>query len=57
MRLVMVIYSMIATAMGGTGVIAVTLAGYASFWPMILGAAAGAIVALLVAGTAVKKIE
>jgi hypothetical protein len=46
MRLMLVLYSMIATAMAGTGVIAVLSMGYGTLWPIVGAAAAGAILAL-----------
>lgn len=49
MRLLAVLYSMIATGMAGSGVIAVLTAGYVSLWPIVLAAGAGAILALPVA--------
>lgn len=57
MRLMMVLYSMIATAMAGTGVIAVLTAGYGTLWPILLAAAVGAILALPVAWAVARQIE
>lgn len=57
MRLMMVLYSMIATAMAGTGVIAVLTAGYGTLWPILVAAAAGAALALPVAWAVAKQIE
>jgi hypothetical protein len=57
MRLMMVLYSMIATAMAGTGVIAVLTAGYATLWPIVIAAAAGSVLALPVAWVVAKQID
>lgn len=57
MRLMMVLYSMIATAMAGTGVIAVLSAGYDTLWPIVIAAAAGAALALPVAWVVARQIE
>ncbi len=57
MRLMMVLYSMIATAVAGSGVIAVLSAGYDTLWPILIAAAAGAVLALPVAWAVAKQIE
>lgn len=57
MRLMMVHYSMIATAMAGSGVIAVLTAGYGTLWPILMAAAAGAALALPVTWVVAKQIE
>jgi hypothetical protein len=57
MRLMMVLYSMIATAMAGSGVIAVLSAGYDTLWPILMAAAAGAVLALPVSWAIAKQIE
>lgn len=57
MRLMMVLYSMIATAMAGTGVIAVLTAGYGTLWPIVIAAAVGAALALPVSWAITKQIE
>lgn len=57
MRLMMVLYSMIATAMAGTGVIAILTMGYGTLWPIVIAAAAGAALALPVAWVVAKQIE
>ena len=55
-RLASMLYSIIATAMAGSGVIAVLSAGYVS-WPAILGAAGvGAVLAVPVAYLIAKEI-
>ena len=57
MRLALVLYSMIATAMAGTGVIAVLSTGYGTLWPILIAAAVGAVLALPVSWTVAKQIE
>jgi hypothetical protein len=57
MRLMMVLYSMIATAMAGTAVIAVLSMGYGSLWPIVIAAATGAILALPVSWAVARQIE
>jgi hypothetical protein len=57
MRLMMVLYSMIATALAGSGVIAVLTAGYGTLWPILIAAAAGAALALPVSWVVAKQIE
>lgn len=57
MRLMMVLYSMIATAMAGTGVIAVLIAGYGTLWPIVIAAAVGAALALPVAWAVARQID
>jgi hypothetical protein len=57
MRLMMVLYSMIATAMAGTGVIAVLSMGYGTLWPIVAAAAVGAALALPVAWAIARQIS
>ena len=57
MRLTMVLYSMIATAMAGTGVIGVLTAGYGTLWPIVIAAACGAVLALPVSWAVARQIE
>lgn len=57
MRLMMVLYSMIATAMAGAGVIAVLSAGYGTLWPIVISAAVGAVMALPVAWAVARQID
>lgn len=57
MRLMMVLYSMIATAMAGSGVIAVLTLGYGTLWPIVAAAAIGAALALPVAWVVAKQIS
>jgi hypothetical protein len=57
MRLMMVLYSMIATAMAGTGVIVVLSMGYGTLWPIVIAAAAGAALAVPVSWAVARQIE
>lgn len=57
MRLMMVLYSMIATAMAGTGVIAVLSAGYGTLWPIVISATAGAALAVPVSWAIARQID
>ena len=57
MRLMMVLYSVIATAMAGTGVIAVLSMGYATLWPILIAAALGAALAVPVSWAVARQIE
>lgn len=57
MRLFMVLYSMIATAMAGTGVIAVLSTGYGTLWPIVIAVAAGGLLALPVAWAVARQID
>jgi hypothetical protein len=57
MRLTMILYSMIATAMAGSGVIAVLTMGYGTLWPIVVAAAAGALLAMPVAWAVARQIE
>jgi hypothetical protein len=57
MRLTMVLYSMIATTMAGTGVIAVLVAGYGTLWPIVIAAGTGAVLALPVSWAVARQID
>lgn len=57
MRLMMVLYSMIATAMAGTGVIVVLTMGQVTLYPIIGAAAAGAVLALPVSWLVARQIS
>jgi hypothetical protein len=57
MRLMMILYSMIATAMAGTGVIAVLTMGYGTLWPILGAAAVGALLALPVSWFVAREIS
>ena len=56
MRLMMILFSMIATAMAGTGVIAVLTMGYGTLWPIVGAAAVGAALALPVSWYVAREI-
>jgi len=45
-RLASILYSLIATTLAGTGVIAVLTAGFGTLWPILGAAAIGALLAL-----------
>ncbi|MDP3194353.1 CTP synthetase [Tabrizicola sp.] len=57
MRLMMVLYSMIATALAGSGVIAVLSAGYDTLWPIVIAAVAGAVLALPASWAVARQID
>lgn len=57
MRLMMVLYSMIATAMAGTGVIVVLTMGQVALWPIVGAAAVGAVLALPVSWFVARQIS
>lgn len=57
MRLTMVLYSMIATALAGSGVVAVLTAGYGTLWPIVIAAAVGAVLAVPVAWAVARQIS
>jgi hypothetical protein len=57
MRLMMVLYSMIATALAGSGVVAVLTMGYGTLWPIVIAAAAGAVLALPVSWAIARQID
>jgi hypothetical protein len=56
MRLMLVLYSMVATAMAGSGVIAVLSMGYGTLWPIVGAAAIGAALALPVSWVIARQI-
>lgn len=56
LRLASALYSIIATALAGSGVIAVLTMGFVDWMPILFAAAAGAIVALPVSWLIAKKI-
>jgi hypothetical protein len=49
LRLAGILYSLISTTLAGTAIIAVLVAGYGTLMPILVAAAAGAIVSLPVA--------
>ncbi len=57
MRLMMVLYSVIGTAMAGTGVIAILTMGYGTLVPILAAAAAGAVLALPVSWAVAREIS
>jgi hypothetical protein len=57
MRLTMILFSMIGTALAGTAIIAVLTMGYGTLWPIIGAAAAGAVLALPVSWYIAREIS
>lgn len=57
MRLMMILFSMIGTALAGSGVILVLTLGYATLWPIVGAAVAGAALALPVSWLVARQIE
>ncbi|WP_200833926.1 hypothetical protein [Tabrizicola flagellatus] len=57
MRLMMILFSMIGTALAGSGVILVLTLGYDTLWPIVGAAAAGAALALPVSWLIARQIE
>ncbi|MFY0645974.1 MAG: hypothetical protein ACSHW6_00345 [Sulfitobacter geojensis] len=55
-RLASMLYSIIASAMAGAGVIAVLSAGYVSLTPILAAAAAGAVLAVPVSYLVARKL-
>jgi len=49
LRLAFTLYSLIATTLAGTGVVAALASGQDTLWPILIAAAAGAIIAVPVA--------
>ena len=56
MRLMMILYSIIGTAMAGTGVIAVLTMGHVTLVPILAAAAAGALLAVPVSWAVARQI-
>ena len=56
-RLTMILFSMIGTALAGSGVIAALTAGYDTLNPILISAAAGALLALPVSWRVAKQIS
>lgn len=56
-RLTMILYSMIGTALAGSGVIAALTAGYGTLQPILIAAGAGAVLALPVSWWVAKQIS
>ncbi|KAF0115203.1 MAG: hypothetical protein FD150_1111 [Rhodobacteraceae bacterium] len=57
LRLMMILYSMIATAMAGTAVIAVLSMGYVNLWPILIAAALGAALAVPISWAVARQID
>jgi hypothetical protein len=56
MRLMMILYSMIGTAMAGSAIILVLTLGYDTLWPIVAAAAGGAALALPVSWLIAREI-
>ena len=56
LRLASILYSMIATTMAGTGVIVALVATDGTLWPILIGAATGAALAIPVTWLVAKEI-
>ena len=56
MSLTMILFSIIATTLAGSGVIAVLTMGYGTLWPIIGAAAIGAVLALPVSWLVAREI-
>lgn len=56
LRLAGLLYSIVATALAGTGVIAALTLGYVSWQPMLIAAVIGAVIAVPVSGMIAKAI-
>ncbi len=56
MRLMMILYSVIGTAMAGTGVIVVLTMGQVTLVPILVAAAAGAVLAVPVSWAVARQI-
>jgi hypothetical protein len=56
MRLMMVLYSMIGTALAGSAVVAVLTLGYVTLWPIVGAAAVGAVAALPISWMVARQI-
>lgn len=57
MRLMMVLYSMIGTALAGSAMIVVLTLGYDTLWPIVGAAAVGAVLALPISWFVARQIE
>lgn len=56
LRLASILYSLIATTLAGTGVIAVLTAGYDGLTPILIAAGAGAVLALPISYLVAKRL-
>jgi hypothetical protein len=57
MRLAMVLYAMIGTALAGSAMVLVLTLGYVTTWPIVGAAAVGAAVALPVSWLVARQID
>jgi hypothetical protein len=57
MRLMMILFSMIGTALAGSAVVLVLTLGHVSLWPIVAAAAAGVAVALPVSWLVARQID
>ena len=57
MRLMMILYSMIGTALAGSAVVLVLTLGHVTLWPIIAAAAAGAALALPITWLVARQID
>jgi hypothetical protein len=56
MRLMMILFSMIGTALAGSGIVLVLTLGYGTLWPIVGAALAGAALALPVSWYVAREI-
>lgn len=56
MRLMMILYSMIGTALAGSAVVLVLTLGHVTLWPIVGAAAVGAVLALPVSWLVARQI-
>jgi hypothetical protein len=57
MRLMMVLYSIIGTALAGSAVVLVLALGQVTLWPIVAAAAVGAVLALPVSWLVARQID
>ena len=51
-----ILYSLIAATLSGSGVVLVLVAGYNSLWPILIAAAAGAVLAAPISYVLARKL-
>jgi hypothetical protein len=56
MRLMMILYSMIGTALAGSSIVLVLTLGHDTLWPIVAAAAVGAVLALPVSWLIAREI-
>jgi predicted PurR-regulated permease PerM len=56
MRLMMILFSMIGTALAGSGVVLVLTLGLGTLWPIVAAAAAGTVLAVPVSWLVAREI-